>query len=148
MAGGAFCLYFVLSGPPPLSFCVRRQHETTTTTGYRGGGNLPTDCRRRSLDSGQVRVSAQSSRLPDHLTCGVLDAGSSPCLSSGVRLRINMDSDPDIFYRVARHEFDFLVAEFGFSASPFKRSAVPYPATSIEFEAPRVRISPYGTEAK
>lgn len=51
-----------------------------------------------------------------------------------------MNESPNIFYTVARQEFDYLVSDYGFAPQPFV--AVPFPATSVDYVSPAVRISP------
>lgn len=51
-----------------------------------------------------------------------------------------MEESPDIFYTVARQEFDFLVLDFGFRPRPFVPT--PFPASSVDYDSPAVQISP------
>jgi hypothetical protein len=51
-----------------------------------------------------------------------------------------MEDAPDIFYVIARQEFEFLVSDYGFAPRPFL--SVPFPASSIDYDSPAVRISP------
>jgi len=51
-----------------------------------------------------------------------------------------MDDSPDVFYTVARQEFDFLLSDHGFAVRPFV--SVPFPASSVSYDSPVVRISP------
>jgi hypothetical protein len=51
-----------------------------------------------------------------------------------------MEDAPDIFYVIARQEFEFLVSDYGFAPRPFV--SVPFPASSVDYDSPAVRISP------
>jgi hypothetical protein len=51
-----------------------------------------------------------------------------------------MEESPDIFYVVARQEFDFLVSDYGFRPRPFVPTS--FPASSVDYDSPAVQISP------